>query len=119
MTTQTQAEQIAQRQLDAYNAKDLDAFVACYSPNVEVYTLPSPTPSTQGLEALKQSYAKLFAQSPQLHAKLLSRKVFGRVVFDEEEVTGRAGAPDGKLHAMAIYHVDDQGLIEKVWFAIG
>ena len=27
---------LAQRQLDAYNARDLDAFVACYHPDVVV-----------------------------------------------------------------------------------
>ena len=31
---------LAQRQLDAYNAHDLEAFLACYAYDVEVYELP-------------------------------------------------------------------------------
>lgn len=35
-------EGFAQRQLDAYNAQDLERFVAEYTENVEVYVLPNP-----------------------------------------------------------------------------
>lgn len=47
-------------------------------------------------------------------SQLLSRTATGSFVYDLERVTGH---PIGKVvRAMATYHVNDAGLIDKVWF---
>ena len=46
-----------QAQLDAYNAKDIDAFCRCYHPDITIYRMPASTPVLQGLDALRQFYA--------------------------------------------------------------
>ena len=38
----------AQRQLDAYNARDLERFVAEYTEDVEVFVLPDAKPVSVG-----------------------------------------------------------------------
>jgi imidazolonepropionase-like amidohydrolase len=106
-------EDLAQRQLNAYNARDLEAFLACYAPDVRVYTHPDAL-QCQGLEAMRQRYGRLFADRPRLHARLAGRISLGDTVIDREEVTGHD--PDGKtLQAVAIYRMAG-GLIREVRF---
>jgi hypothetical protein len=106
---------LAQRQLDAYNRGDLDAFCACYHPDVEVSRTIGAPPTVKGLAQFRTGYAERFAQSPELHCEVKSRIVLGETVLDEEHVTGLAGQP-GVLHVVAIYGFRD-GLISNVWFA--
>ena len=110
---QSQAEAIAQRQLDAYNAGDIDAFELCYTEDVELYTLTTHELTGKGRSYLRQRYGELFTRCPDLHAALVLRSTVGNVVFDRELVTGTGGDP---IHAMAVYEVNDEGLIAKAWF---
>lgn len=52
-------EALAARQLAAYNAGDLDAFVACYHPDVRVFEGEEQT--VAGRDAMRERYADLFA----------------------------------------------------------
>ena len=106
----------AQRQLDAYNAHDIDAFAACYTENVQVYDLKTNELRTSGRDALYKDYAALFERFPAVNATVTSRSIVGDVAFDREVVTGFGEAP---VHAMAIYEVEPSGLIAKVWFVMG
>lgn len=103
----------AQRQLDAYNARDAEAFAAAYADDVEVFELPAGTRTLAGREALRDRYCGLFAASPALHCRLLHRVVHGCFVVDHEEVTGLRGGD--KVFAVAIYEVRE-ALIRRVWF---
>lgn len=105
----------AQRQLDAYNDRDLDRFVAEYTDDVVVYTVGDPEPTLVGREALRAHYRDNRFNLQDLHAKLVNRMVFGNKVIDHEWVTGVPGAP---LDVAAIYEVTEQG-ISKVWFVRG
>ncbi|OHB78049.1 MAG: hypothetical protein A2Z34_09380 [Planctomycetes bacterium RBG_16_59_8] len=97
---QEQPELLVQRQLDAYNARDIDAFVACYSEDVEVYNHPA-TLVYKGREAMRERYAAYFESAPELHCELVNRITIGNKAIDREQITGR---PDGKVaHAVAIY----------------
>ncbi|KAI9353911.1 steroid delta-isomerase domain protein [Obelidium mucronatum] len=107
------SERLAQKQLDAYNSRDIDAFVACYSPTVQVFSFPSMILRfPAGIDELKSRYGLMFAQYPELHAKLVKRMVHGDKCVDEEYVTGRG---DQAIKAVAVYWVKDN-LIETVWF---
>ena len=105
----------AQRQLDAYNARDLERFVAEYTDDVVVFRLPGAEPIIQGKQNLAEHYAKTRFNLPELHAKLVNRMVFGNKVIDQEYVTGVPGSP---LEVAAIYEVTPGG-ISKVWFVSG
>jgi hypothetical protein len=101
-----------QRQLDAYNARNLERFLAEYSDDVAVYRPPAAEPTIVGKEALGAHYAKNRFNQPALHARLLKRIVSGDIVVDQEEVTG---LPGGVIAAVAVYKVKN-GLIQTVWF---
>jgi uncharacterized protein (TIGR02246 family) len=118
MTTpvdERESEALAQRQLDAYNARDLEAFAACFADDVEMRLLGSETVAWKGREALRKSYGPMFRDSPELHCELVNRIVMGPYVFDQEKVTGRGGGT-GTTRVVATYEVRD-GLIARIWFA--
>ena len=83
----TEAEAIVQRQLEAYNRRDLDAFLACYADDARLWRAPA-TLTESGREALRARYQRRFEGAPALHATILQRIVLGRFVVDHERVTG-------------------------------
>jgi hypothetical protein len=107
------ARDIVERQLDAYNRQDLDAYVACYAPDVIVASLNGAVTET-GREALRARYAKAFAAFPENHARIVSRMVVGNIVVDHEDVSRGPGKEQFEI--IAIYTIKD-GLIGRVDFA--
>jgi len=106
-------EQAAQTQLDGYNARDIDAFVSAYAEDVVLARLPGDEPFARGREEMRAIYGKMFAESPELHCRLVHRICHDRFVVDHEDVTG---LPSGdRVGAVAIYEVID-GLIARAWF---
>ena len=103
----------AQRQLDAYNARNIDAFVAAYAPGCVVRAFPSGDVLLEGREAMRAQYGRQFAKCTALHAVLLARVEHECFVIDHEEVTGLH--PERVVHAVAMYEVRE-GLIQNVWF---
>ncbi len=101
-----------QRQLDAYNAHDLDAFIANYADDVRLYRLPSAEPSIVGKAALAEHYAKNRFTIPSLRATLVNRMAFGNKVVDHEVIVGLGPEP---LEAAVVYEVRDDGLIAAMW----
>ncbi len=106
-------EEVVQRQLNAYNARDIDAFLATYSDSVEVCNFPNQL-SMKGKEEMRVTYTGLFERAPNLHAEIKNRIVIGNKVIDEECV--RAG--ERFFSAVAIYEVAD-GKIIRVTFVRG
>ena len=101
-----------QRQLDAYNAHDLERFVAEYTDDVEVFVPPSTAPLLSGKKAFAEHYANNRFTLPGLHADVVNRMVAGHTVVDHERVTG---LPGGEVEAIAVYRVDGDR-IRAVWF---
>ena len=106
-------EEAAQAQLDAYNARDIDAFLAPYHPDVVLARLPGDEPFARGHEEMRAIYGAKFANSPDLHCRLVTRICHDRFVVDHEDVTGVPGP--GRVGAVAIYEVVE-GLIVRAWF---
>ena len=115
--------ELAQRQLDAYNAHDIKAFAACYAEDVEAFLLPSGERLFAGRDALIARYGPYFAaQKP--HAQLIGRRVLGDMAIDFEQV---ALADGTTLAAWALYHVEpaqvegrrEASLIRRIWFVKG
>jgi hypothetical protein len=102
-----------QSQLEAYNARDLEAFLACYTPDCVIED-GEGSRMMAGHAEMRPRYAALFAGSPNLHCRIASRIRIGDYVLDEEEITGRV--PDLR-RAVAIYRIDRvTGLICHVRF---
>ena len=105
------ASDVVQRQLEAYNARDLEAFAATYTEDVRLFRMPATEPTTSGKAQLREVYRQRFA-SPTLHAKILARVVLGNKVIDHERIVGIREEP---IEALAIYQVEGD-LISTVWF---
>lgn len=101
-----------ERQVEAYNARDVEAFVACYAEDVALEDAGGAV-QTSGREQMREDYAELFEKCPNLHAEIAARIRVGPYVVDEERVSG---LPAGDLHVVAIYRLDDEGLIDRVRF---
>jgi hypothetical protein len=112
MPEQFAPEGFAQRQLEAYNARDLQRFVAEYTEDVQVYRLPGSEPVLEGKQSFAEHYRKNRFNLTGLHAELVNRTVFGNKVIDHERVHGVGAEP---MEVAAIYEVTPQG-IAKVWF---
>ncbi len=105
------AVDVVQRQLDAYNAQNLDAFCACFADDCILSELNGAA-TQQGAAAIRQRYQTLFESYPENHAALVTRVVVGNVVIDHEDITR---SPSERINAAAIYTVRD-GLIARVDF---
>ncbi len=119
MTTSLAFEEpaaLVQRQLDAYNARDLEAWLATYAPDAEQYLLHGER-LAQGHDALKSRTQARFVE-PDLHARLLSRTVMGQIVVDLELVTRNFPEGKGSMEMLCVYEVR-KGLIAKASFAMG
>jgi hypothetical protein len=88
------AEHVVQRQYDAYNRHDLDAFVAAHAPNVRAYSYPDSL-LFEGRDSLRARFGRLFSSAPQVHANIDSRMALGNIVVWKETATG---LPEGKTN---------------------
>ena len=104
---------IAQKQLDAYNAQDLDTYVSFFAQDCIIAPI-NGTPSETSRDAIKARYAKAFAQFPQNKAVLKNRIAVGNTVVDHELVIRAPGGEQFEI--IAIYTFKD-GLIGRVDFA--
>lgn len=116
MSELTAAESIVQRQLDAYNARDVEGILATYAADAQQFEFPDKLLAT-GTAQLRERFAARF-QEPNLHAQLLHRTVLGNKVIDHEEVTRTFPEGPGKIQLLAIYEVQ-AGKIAKAWFLNG
>jgi uncharacterized protein (TIGR02246 family) len=104
---------IASKQLEAYNAQDLDTYAGCFAEDCVVSGL-NGTPSETSRDAIRARYAKAFAQFPQNKAVLKNRIAVGDTVIDHELVIRKPGGEEFEI--IAIYSFKD-GLISRVDFA--
>ncbi len=113
-TTQikSEAEMVVQKQLEAYNNGDLEAFLNTYSEDIKIFNHPN-TLTMEGISALRERYGKLFKENPNNHAEIVNRVTQGNFVIDKEHITGRSNGQE--LFAIAIYQVHE-GKITNVWF---
>jgi hypothetical protein len=103
---------VVQRQVEAYNDRDLDRFVSAYSDTITIFRMPSATPSISGKLQLAEFYSTQRFNLPGLRAEIVNRIVLGDKVIDHERVWGVRDRP---IEVAAIYQVVG-GLIEHVWF---
>jgi hypothetical protein len=109
-------ESVVQRQLDAYNAKDLDALMATYAENAEQFEHPAKLLAS-GAAEIRPRFAARF-QEPNLHAQLVKRMVCGNTVIDQEVITRTFPEGAGKLELVAIYEVNNEKIV-RAWFISG
>ena len=105
-------EAVIQAQVEAYNAHDIDAFMALHSPTAQLYNFKTGDLIFEGEAAIRERYTQRFT-NPDLHAEIINRIVIGNRVIDHEQVRGID--PERVIEVVAIYEVED-GLIQRIWF---
>ena len=110
------SEAVVQRQLDAYNARNINAWLATYSEDAEQFLLHAGSLAV-GREAIRKRMLERFSD-PALYARLLSRVTMENVVVDHELVTRTF--PDGlaTVEMICVYEVAASKIV-KATFAIG
>lgn len=104
MTDHTPAA-VVQRQLDAYNRRDIDALLATYAGDACQYEHPA-TLAASGAAQIRDRMSVRF-QEPDLYARLVQRAVMGNIVIDQEVVTRNFPEGVGEVDVVAIYEVID------------
>lgn len=103
-------ETIVQKQLDAYNARDIEGFLETYTEDVQLYNFPAEKTS-EGQTEMREGYSGFFENTPDLNCEIKNRIVIANKVIDEEYIT----ANGNNFSAVAIYEVEN-GKIAKVTF---
>jgi hypothetical protein len=109
-------ESVVQRQLDAFNARDIAALLAVYADDAQLFEHPAKLVA-RGSAELRQRFTQRF-QEPNLHAALLHRIVAGSMVVDHEKVTRTFPEGAGQIELVMIYEVKE-GRIAKAWTIAG
>lgn len=110
------SEIAAQGQLDAYNNRDIEDFMRWYALDIRAYDLDNDKQMFEGHSLMRARYEKLF-ENVHLHCELKNRMVLGATVIDHESVTLREG--EERIQVIAIYDVNEAGLIQTVRFTRG
>ncbi|MBO9730165.1 MAG: amidohydrolase family protein [Chitinophaga sp.] len=102
-------EALVQRQLNAYNSRNMEAFLNTYSDDAALYDFPGKL-LRHGKEDLRKAYF-FFDLARLLHCRIDKRIVEGNFVIDKEHILDDHGTRGGT----AIYQVEN-GKIRKVFF---
>jgi uncharacterized protein (TIGR02246 family) len=108
--------EVVQAQLEAYNQRDLEAWLNTYSPDAEQYLLHAGE-LAKGRDAIRKRMEDRFKDA-KLHAKLIHRTTMENVVVDHELVTRTFPDGQGTVEMICVYEVE-AGKIKKATFAIG
>lgn len=116
MNPPTDPQSVVQRQLDAYNARDVEGLLATYADDAQLFEHPSTLLAT-GSAGLRARFTLRFKE-PNLHATLINRIVSGTTVVDHERITRTFPEGPGTLEAVMIYEVRG-GRIARSWAVAG
>jgi hypothetical protein len=110
----SEAERVVQAQVDAFNRRDVDAFMANYAPDAIHWEYPADTVFA-GAARIRAHYTELFSDpdASRLHATVRERIVKGRFVIDEEYIVG---LPADDPHVSVIIYEVVGGRIRNAWF---
>ena len=116
MNISSDIEYPVQRQLDAYNARDIDGFMQWWAEDCHYYEFPDRL-LARGVTEIRERHIARFRE-PNLHGRLLSRTAVGNLVVDREIVTRDFPEGPGVVDVIAIYEIA-AGRIGKAWFKMG
>ncbi len=113
---QEDPKDIVARQLHAYNARDIEAFMAEWAEEAEYFAHPA-TLLARGKTEIRARHIERFRE-PDLHGTLLGRVGVADMVVDHEVVTRNFPTGRGKVRVIAIYQIVN-GRIARAWFKQG
>jgi len=111
-----EAELPVQKQLEAYNARDIDAFMQWWAGDCRYCEFPDRLLANGAAEIRERHVARF--REPNLSGRLIARMAVGNLVVDHETVTRTFPEGPGEVDVIAIYQVEG-GKIVQAWFKQG
>ncbi|WP_430411894.1 nuclear transport factor 2 family protein [Kordia sp.] len=96
---------IVQKQVEAYNARNIQAFSALFSDDVKMYDFPKKLRSS-GKAELEKRFGQMFKNTPDLFSYIEDRIASGNTVIDHEKVTFKKDEPAKEFIVMYIVEND-------------
>lgn len=109
--------EVVELQLEAYNQKDIDKWIATYSIDAVQLTTEGGV-IARGKDEIRQNILERFKE-PDLHAKLLERRVFDDIVIDHELITRNFPEGLGTIQMLCIYTVKDSSIVRGEFKVFG
>jgi hypothetical protein len=106
---------LVERQVNGFNARNMDAFLEPYSNDAQCYAFPDrpfDRPFIKGKENMRKNYAQLFKTAPNLHCEIKQRIIQSNFIIDKEHITGIDGPP---VDGIVIYEIEGNK-IKKAYF---
>jgi ketosteroid isomerase-like protein len=94
-----QAQEMVNRLVDATNAHDIEALVACFAEDYVNETPVHPARNFEGRGQVRRNWEQIFGFVPDLRAEVVRAAVDGDTAWTEWEMTGTRR--DGSAHRMA------------------
>ncbi len=107
------ASEIVNKQIEAYNNRNLEENMSLFSDDCRIISLPDGKVLLDGKEACTEMYAVLFANSPNLFAEVIGRIDIGNKVILHENIFGRNGSHE-KLEQLIIFEIQNKK-ISKIY----
>ena len=114
MSDSVEARRVADAQLAAYNAQDMEAYLSLFHTDAVLMNLPDQSVIAEGLPAIRAMYETRFA-TPGLHCEVHHRSEIGNIAIDRETVHTDANPP---VDILAMYEVTG-GKIARIFFIRG
>ncbi|TDW81692.1 ketosteroid isomerase-like protein [Kribbella pratensis] len=102
---------VLQRLLEAMNAHDLDAMVACFADDYVNETPAHPQRGFRGSAQVRTNWTQILAGVPDLRARVPRSAVDGGTLWTEWDITG--SRPDGTaflMRGVVIFGITDQAI---------
>ncbi|HEX5453620.1 MAG TPA: nuclear transport factor 2 family protein [Stellaceae bacterium] len=109
-------EAVVARQLAAYNARDIESFMAEWHDDARYFAHPDEL-LADGAAAIRARHLARF-EEPDLHGRLMARMSVDNLVVDHELVSRNFAEGRGTVSVIAIYQVEG-GKIARAWFKQG
>lgn len=110
------SEKAVQVQVEAYNARNMDDFIKWYTDDIKAIDLDTEEIIFIGKKEMIPEYIETF-KNQYLHCEIKNRMVLHRTVIDYEKITINENGDTRE--AIAIYDVEENGLISTVRFTKG
>jgi uncharacterized protein (TIGR02246 family) len=108
MQQSSPSQAIVDRQVQAFNNHDADAFAALYAPDATILSALSDESPLVGRAAIADHYRQLFKNLPAVTVSIEQRILVANLVTDSEHIE-----PLGQK-ALVTYQVEE-GLIRRAW----
>lgn len=105
-------EQTLETLIKAFRDQNLEAFLACFSTDVELFELGRVNPLATGAAALRSVYGSIFEEASNLDVEILEKIAHDDVVVLKERITGEG--PNLPMEGLIIYQFDGP-LVDRIW----